>query len=228
MAKASLFDKVQTLIAANLHALVDKALQSNSIAVLDQYVRQVENSLDELEDAVATVGGQLKTLQRKQADFEAKADELDKNVDALLVDGKQELAAAAQSKLNSTRSLADSYKDQAEKQAAEYEKLQDARMKLEARLSTVKQEREELANLLELAKTKELTVKTVQSLDDLAGARDSDVARVAENIRSRLDQAQARSDMVASRLDNQMDDVLEHHQLDSQLDERRRRLGLTQ
>jgi phage shock protein A len=228
MAMASLFDKVQTLISANLHALVDKALQSNSIAVLDQYVRQVENSLDDLEDAVATVGGQLKTLERKAADFEAKADELDHNVDALLVEGKQELAAAAQSKLNSTRSLAESYKDQSQKQAAEYQKLLDARIKLEARLSTVKQEREELAALLELAKSKELTVKTMQSLDDLAGAGDSDVSRVAESIRARLDQAQARSEMVASRLDAQMDDVLERRELDTQLEERRRRLGLSQ
>lgn len=225
---ASLFDKVQTLISANLHALVDKALQSNSVAVLDQYVRQVENSLDDLEDAVATVGGQLKTLERKQADFDAKAKELDRNIDALLVENRQDLAVAAQSKLNSTQRLADSYKEQADKQRVEYQKLMDARTKLEARLSTVKQEREELAALLELAKSKELTVKTMQSLDDLAGAGDSDISRVAENIRARLDKAQARSDMVASRLDAQMDDVLERGELNVQLEERRRRLGLSQ
>ncbi|MHB0878460.1 MAG: PspA/IM30 family protein [Anaerolineae bacterium] len=225
---ASLFEKVQTLISANLHALVDKALQSNSIAVLDQYVRQVEDSLEDLEDAVATVGGQLKTLERKYVDFDAKAQELDRSVDALLVEGRQELAVAAQSKLNSTRRLADSYKEQSERQRAEYQKLMDARIKLEARLSTVKQEREELRALLELAKSKEITVKTMQSLDDLAGAGDSDISRVAESIRSRLDQAQARSEMMASRLDEQMDEVLERRELDTQLEERRRRLGLGQ
>lgn len=225
---ASLFEKVQTLIGANLHALVDKALQSNSIAVLDQYVRQVEDSLEDLDDAVATVGGQLKTLERKYADFDEKARELDRNVDTLLVEGRQELALAAQSKLNSTQRLADSYKEQSERQRAEYQKLMDARIKLEARLSTVKQEREELRALLELAKSKEITVKTMQSLDDLAGSGDSDVARVAESIRARLDQAQARSEMMASRLDAQMDDVLDRRELDGQLAERRRRLGLGQ
>ena len=225
---ASLFDKVQTLVSANLHALVDRALQSNSIAVIDEYIRQVENSLDELEDAIATVGGQLKTLQRKQAEFEAQARDLDKNIDAMLLQGRSDLASAAQSKLNSVQGLAENYKQQAERQSAEYQKLLDARLKLEARLSTIKQEREELVGLLDLAKSKEITVKAVGSLDDLVGAGDSDIARVAESIRARLDKAQARSEMQATRMDAQMDDILKRSEVESQLEERRKRLGLQQ
>ena len=38
---ASLLEKVQTLIKANLHSLVDSALQANSMAVIDQYIRDV-------------------------------------------------------------------------------------------------------------------------------------------------------------------------------------------
>jgi len=225
---ASLFDKVQTLVSANLHAIVDRALQSNSIAVIDEYIRQVENSLDELEDAIATVGGQLKTLQRKQAEFEAQARDLDKNIDAMLLQGRSDLASAAQSKLNSVQGLAENYKQQAERQSAEYQKLLDARLKLEARLSTIKQEREELVGLLDLAKSKEITVKAVGSLDDLVGAGDSDIARVAESIRARLDKAQARSEMQATRMDAQMDDILKRSEVESQLEERRKRLGLQQ
>jgi phage shock protein A len=223
---ASLLEKVQTLISANLHALVDRALQSNSIAVLDEYIRQVESSLEDLEDAVATVGGQLKTLQRKQEEYEGKARELDRNIDLLLQEGKEELATAAQAKLNSTLRLVESYREQVERQRAEYEKLQDARLKLEARLAAIKEEREELRALLELARSKEITLKAVQSLDDIAGIGDSDIARVAESIRARLDKVQARSEMLASRLDAQMDEILERRQIDQQLAERKRRLGL--
>jgi phage shock protein A len=223
---ASLLEKVQTLISANLHALVDRALQSNSIAVLDEYIRQVESSLEDLEDAVATVGGQLKTLQRKQEEYEGKARELDRNIDLLLQEGKEELATAAQAKLNSTLRLVESYREQVERQRAEYEKLQDARLKLEARLAAIKEEREELRALLELARSKEITLKAVQSLDDIAGIGDSDIARVAESIRARLDKVQARSEMLASRLDARMDEILERRQIDQQLAERKRRLGL--
>ena len=71
---ASLFSKVQTLISANLHALVDKALKANSVAVLDEYIRQAEDNLDDLQDALITVRGQVKTLERKWKIFQAEAE----------------------------------------------------------------------------------------------------------------------------------------------------------
>lgn len=224
---ASLLEKVGTLIQANLHYMVDQALQSNSLAVFDQYIRQVENNLEELEDATATVGGEALTMRRKYEEFAAKATELDRNIDIFLTEGKDELAVAAQSKYNSTKRLADSYKEQSDRQQTEYQKLLDARLKLEAKLTTTKQEREELQALLTLAKSKEISTKAIRSLDDLMGTGDADIARVAESIRMRLDKAQAESDMVTSSLDRQMDDILERNTLDIQLEERKRRLGLS-
>jgi phage shock protein A len=223
---ASLLDKVATLIKANLHYLVDQALKQNSLAVIDQYIREVEDNLDKLEDAAATVGGQVKTLKRKFDEFQTKADELDRNIDILLQEGREELAVAAQSKLNSTQRLADSYREQHERQKAEYEKLLDAKLKLEAKLTTIKQEREELQALLDLARAKELTAKAISSLDDLVGAGDDDIGRIAESIRTRLDKASARGEMAATRLDAQMDEVLERSTIDAQLAERKKRLEI--
>jgi phage shock protein A len=223
---ASLLDKVATLIKANLHYLVDQALKQNSLAVIDQYIREVENNLEKLEDAAATVGGQVKTLKRKFDEFQVKAEELDRNIDILLQEGREELAVAAQSKLNSTQRLADNYGEQHERQKAEYEKLLDAKLKLEAKLTTIKQEREELQALLDLAKAKELTAKAISSLDDLVGAGDDDIGRLAESIRTRLDKAAARGEMAATRLDAQMDEVLERSTIDAQLAERKKRLEM--
>jgi len=223
---ASLLEKVQTLIAANLHALIDQALKANSLAVIAEYIRQVEHNLEDLEDAASTIGGEAKTLKRKYDEFSAKSTELDQNIDLMLKEGKEELAAAAQSKLNSTTRLADTYKQQYEHQQSEYQKLLDSKLKLEAKLTTVKQEREEMQSLLDLAKSKEMTTKTMQSLDNLMGSGDQDVARMADSIRARLDKAQARSEMQSSRLDTQMDDLLERHTLDTQLAERKKKLGL--
>jgi phage shock protein A len=223
---ASLLDKVAILIKANLHYLVDQALKQNSLAVIDQYIREVEDNLDKLEDAAATVGGQVKTLKRKFDEFQTKADELDHNIDILLQEGREELAVAAQSKLNSTQRLADNYGEQHARQKAEYEKLLDAKLKLEAKLTTIKQEREELQALLDLARAKELTAKAISSLDDLVGAGDDDIGRIAESIRTRLDKAAARGEMAATRLDAQMDEVLERTTIDAQLAERKKRLGM--
>jgi phage shock protein A len=225
---ASLLEKIQTLISANLHAMVDSALKANSMAVFDQYVREVEDNLENLEDATATVGGELKTLRRKKAGLDQQTAELDRNIDIFLREGKEDLALAAQSKLNSVNRLNQNYEEMLERQEAEFQNLQDARLKLEAKLTTVKQEREELQALLDLARSKELTAKTIKSLDDLMGTDDADVSRVAEGIRVRLDKASARSEMLAGSLDAQMDEVLEKSTLDAQLAERKARLGLSE
>ena len=225
---ASLLEKVRTLISANLHAMVDSALRANSVAVMDEYIRQAENNLDALEDAAATVGGEVKTLKRKYDEYTAQLAKLDKDIDALLQQGREDLATAAQSKFNSTQHLVEQYKEQYERQQAEYQNLLDAKLKLEAKLTTTKQEREELLALLDLAKSKELTVKTIKSLDDIVGSGDADIARLGESIRARLDKASAKSEMMAGRLDDQMDEVLGKTELDTQLAERKKRLGLNQ
>jgi phage shock protein A len=223
---ATLISKVQTLISANLHALVDKALESNSVAVMDEYIRQAEDNLEKLEDAVVTVGGTVKTLKRKWEQYEAEAEKLDQSIDTLLLQGKKELAAAAQTKLNSTRRIASDYQEQWQDQQKQYEQLLSARRKLEAKLTTIRQEREHLQALLELAKSKEIAVKAVKSLDDLAGVGDADIARIGESIRARLDRADAQAEMYAGRLDEQMDELLEKSEIDVQLAERMRRLGI--
>jgi phage shock protein A len=223
---ASLLEKAQTLITANLHAMVDAALRANSMAVFDQYVREIEDNLENLEDALATIGGELKTLRRKKNDLDEKAAELDRNIDIFLREGKDDLALAAQSRLNSTDRLVQNYVAMIGRQEEEFQSLQDSRLKLEAKLTEVKQEREELQALLDLARSKELTAKAIRSLDDLTGSGDDDIARVAEGIRMRLDKASAQSEMLAGSLDAQMDQVLEKSTLEAQLAERKQRLGL--
>mgnify|MGYP003383447427 CR=1 FL=1 len=223
---ASLLDKVRTLISANLHSMVDTALKANSVAVMDDYIRQAEDNLEKLEDAAATVGGQVKTLKRKYDEEAAKAAKLDRDIDALLQQDRNDLATAAQAKYNTSQRLADQYKGQYEQLQREYQSLLDAKLKLEAKLTTTKQEREEMLALLDLAKSKELTVKTMKSIDDIVGSGDADIARMGESIRARLDKASAKSEMLASRLDDQMDEVLGKAELDTQLAERKKRLGL--
>ena len=223
---ASLIDKVQTLISANLHAMVDKALESNSVAVMDEYIRQADDNLEKLEDTVVTVGGTVKTLKRKWEQHQAEAEKIDRSIDTLLLQGKKELAAAAQSRLNSSQRIAADYQGQWAEQQKQYEQLLSARRKLEAKLTTIRQEREHLQALLELAKSKEVAIKAIRSLDDLAGVGDADIARIGESIRARLDRASAQSEMYAGRLEAQMDEVLDKSEIDIQLAERMRRLGL--
>jgi len=224
---ASLLDKVGTLIKANLHAMVDAALKSNSLAVFDQYIRDAENNLEALEDAAATVGGNVKTLARKVEQYTADAAKQDSDIDALLKQGKEDLATAVQAKLNTTSKLLAEYQSSYQKTQVEYQRLMDAKLKLEAKLTTIKQEREQMHELLDLAKAKERTVGAIRSLKDLEGVGDADMARITEGIRTRLDQAEARAEIETSRLEGQVDEALGKAELDNQLAERKKRLGLS-
>ncbi len=222
---ASLLERVGTLISANLNYLVSKALKANSMAVVEEYIRKVEDNLEALEDAAATVGGEAKGLRRKQGEFQSKADDLDHNIDLFLQQGKEDLARAAQSRYNTIARLAETYEEQATAQEAEYQKLLDAKLKLEAKLTEIKQEKVELQAMLDLAKSKELTHKVVEGVAGTTTA-DAGIGEMRDEIRRRLDKATAQGEVDASRLENQMAEVLEENTLDAQLSERKRRLGM--
>jgi phage shock protein A len=223
----SILDKINTLLSANLHAMVDTALQANSVKVMDEYVRRAEKDLENLEDATVTVGGSVKTLKRKYEEISAAVEKLDRDIDTLLTRSKADLAAAAQADMNTKQQLAQEYYEQWQQQQTEYQKMLDAKLKLEAKLTTIKQEREHLQALMELAEAKAATTKSIKSLNDIAGVGDQDVRRLAESIRARLDREDAQLEMSTSRLQGQMDEVLEKGAIDQQLEERRKRLGLS-
>ena len=69
--------------------MIDKALQSNSTAVIEQYIRNVESNLAELEDAASTVGGEVKSINRRLLEQQARSSELDRAIDAFLKSGNE-------------------------------------------------------------------------------------------------------------------------------------------
>lgn len=222
---ASLLERVNTLISANINWLISKALKANSLAVVDEYIRKVEDNLDALEDAAATVGGEAKTLKRKYEEFQSKAEELDRNVDLFLKKGKEDLALAAQHRYNTMQRLAETYKEQYRRQEEEFQKLLDAKLKLEAKLTAVRQERAELQAMLDLAKSKELTHRVVEGVGGVTDA-EAGIKEIREEIQRRLDKATAQGEIDASRLDKQIAEALEADELQQQLAARKARLGL--
>lgn len=220
----SLLEKVNTLINANLHGLVDKALESNSVQVMDEYIRQAERNLEALEDSAATVGGTVKTLKRKHEEFAAAAEKLDRDIDTLVVKGKNDLAAAAQAELNSKQQLAQEYYEQWQEQENQYQKMLSMRLKLEARLTGIKQEREHLKALIELAAAKKVTTKTIKSLDDISKIGDEDLNRMSQQIRARLDEEDSRLEMATTNIADQIDEAVQGGEIERQLEERRKRL----
>lgn len=222
----SFMEKVRTLINANLHSIVDRALEANSVKVMDEYIRQAEKNLEALEDSAATVGGTVKTLKRKHDEFAAAAEKLDRDIDTLILRGKKDLAAAAQADLNTKQELAQEYYEQWQQQQEQYDMILNMRRNLQAKLTTIKQEREQLIALMELAEAKKVATKTIKSLDGLATVNDAEINSLADNIRSRLDREDARLEMATQKLSDEISDAIGDSEIDRQLEERMRRLGV--
>jgi phage shock protein A len=222
----SLFEKINTLISANLHGIVDRALESNSVQVMDEYIRQVERNLEALEDSAATVGGTVKTLKRKYEEFASAAEKLDRDIDTLIVKGKNDLAGAAQAELNTKQQLSQEYYQQWQDQELQYQKMLDMRLKLESRLTLIKQEREHLRALIELAEAKKVTTNTVKSLDALSNVGDEQISSLSEQIRARLDREDARLEVATRNISEEIDEAVRGGEIERQLEERRKRLGM--
>jgi len=100
------------------------------------------------------------------------------------------------------------------------------RLQLEARMTTIKQEREHLRSLIELAEAKKVTTKTIKSLDGLAKTGDEEINNMADKIRTRLDREDARLEMATANISDQIDEAVQAGEIDRQLEERRKRLGM--
>ncbi len=223
---ASLFQKLRTLILANLHDLADRAISKNDLAVYDAYIREAEQEIDEYRHTIAPLFAQVKESRRRREALATKAAQFDLMVDEYLLKGQRTEAMVTQKRLTSTLDLIKTYDASLARQVASAEMLDDIRVKLEGRLAIARQEREELAYLLELAKAKELSVKAMKSLDDLMGEGDSEVAQAAENVRRRLDHADAAWEVQTSSLDNQLSDAMHSLEVEAELAARMERLGL--
>jgi phage shock protein A len=223
---ASIFQKLRTLIRATLHEMADEAIQRSDLAVYDEYIRRAERELNEFRNTIRPMIAQVKTTKRRREVLANKAAELDYLVDEFLKQGKETEAMVSQKQLLSTLELVKTYDSSLERQVAAAEKLDDVKIKLEGRLAIAKQEREELAFLLQLAKAKEVSTKAMRSLDSLMDEGDLEVSQAAENIRKRLDRADAAWEVQASGLDNQLDDAMHSLEVEAQLAARMERLGI--
>ncbi|MFN2224342.1 MAG: PspA/IM30 family protein, partial [Candidatus Promineifilaceae bacterium] len=188
--------------------------------------QRAESELAEFTQTINPMIAQVKTTRRRRENLANKAAELDYAVDAFLRQGKRTEAMVTQKQLLSTLDLIETYDGSLERQVAAAERLREVRVKLEGRLAIAKQERQELGFLLQLAKAKEVSTRAMRSLDSLMDYGDGEVAQAAENIRRRLDHADAAWEVQAGGLDNQLDDAMQSLEVEAELARRMERLGI--
>ncbi len=220
----TLLGKVKILISATLHSIVDQALQANSLDVFDEYIRQAERSMDALKDAMVDLGASVKMLKRKYDEAANDAAKLDLDVDQLLKADKTTLARVTQSKLNQQTEIAKVYQSQFQKQSSTYQTLYDVITVLQSKVDMLHSQRDQVAVLLQLVKTKKIAARSIKDVQSIADDR---TKAIVEDVKTQLDNADARLEVATSRLSDQIDEETDNVELNAQLEQRRAKLGLS-
>jgi phage shock protein A len=207
---------------------VTVGLDAQSLALYDQYLRDVEAYGHQIEDSAATVYAGIQANKRRLEGHEAELARLASRVDEALSAGAEEQARLLQADLVIQQELVETTRNQIINQEADRQRLLTGRDETRHRLQTMQAERPSVEALLAIIRAGRLAEQIELTLGSLAqlGA-ESDVGRVASGIWQRLDEAEARWQRVAGSLGIDAASVAaEEAQVDAQLAERMRRLGI--
>lgn len=223
---ASLMQKLSALIQGSLHELVDKAMREKSLAVIDVYIRDAGEGLDELNDAIGTLDANLMGFNRERDRLATRAEELDTAVNSFLMKGDNSKAQAASAELMHIKELLAMQEQTITQAKADLVEQRRGKDILQSKITAMRYEREKLAALLEMAKAKEANLRAREKAADVLGNGDIDMDNLAKSIYQRLDKADARLKESENTLESSIDDAINADKVNADLEERRRKLGL--
>jgi phage shock protein A len=224
---ASLMKKLSALIQGSLHELVDKAMREKSLAVIDVYIRDAGEGLNELNDAIGTLEANLTGFTRERDRLAARAADLDKAVDSFLLKSDNSKAQAASSELMHVKELIAMQEKTIAQTTADLVEQRRGKDILQSKITAMRYEREKLAALLEMAKAKEANLRAREKAADVLGSGDIDMDNLAKSIYARLDKADAMLKESENTLESSIDEAIDADKVNADLEERRRKLGLT-
>jgi hypothetical protein len=215
-------------ISQRLHAIVDRALEARSLALYDQYVRDVEAYGRQIEESAATMYAGIQANKRRLVGHEEEAQRIDRRIDELILAGEEDQARILQSDLEVQEELIATTRRQIANQEADHRRLLAGRQETRERLQLVRGERPGVESLLAVVRAGQLMEQIELTLAGLAQlGEESAAGRIAAGIQRRFDEAELRWQMATA--DQQADAALEaaeESQVGDQLAERMRRLGL--
>ncbi len=223
--------KVKLLLTANIHDLLDRALNTNKPAVFDEQINLLQGSLEKITVCLGESIGREKTLAREASDLKEQLARIDVEMDRLLDLEEREkdqlkrasisaLATNRQASFNSLSQVLELKEDQLADTQAQTVQLQDAKLKLDARVDMLRAQKSRLLALISERKAAEAHGRVLSTTDLLSRFSPESLIREEEEAVER-----ARG-IVAARtgsVEQQIDDLLGNDQIQQQIEERRAR-----
>ncbi len=228
--------KAKLLLTANLHDLLDRALNANKPAVFDEQINVLQGSLEKITICLGESIGREKTLTREISELKDELAKADSDIDRLLEMEQKEsdqvrratitaLATNRQAKLNSFDQVLDLKSDQLVEAKNQTVQLEDAKIKLAARIEMLRAQKSRLMALIGERKAAEAQGKALSTVDILSRFSPEALVREEQEAVER-----ARGIVVArsTTVEHQLDDLLGNEALQQQLEDRRSRRKLLQ
>ncbi len=218
----SILGRIKDLLSANINSMLDKAEDPEKMA--NEYLRQLTNELYEARTNVAAAMADETKLEQKMVEFQGQADQWQSKAEAALRAGDEELAKAALSRKVQAQKMADQYRTQHAAQEEQVDALQEALVDLETRIAETKAKKELIIAKKNRAQTQEALQSTMRSMGQV-GALDK-LDQLEEKVDDRLAKAEAMSKLEGDSLDNRFRDLERNQEVDSELEELKRKLGM--
>ncbi len=221
--------KIGMLFRMTLHDIVDKALHGNPIVTLNEYLRDHQEAYDQMEEDVAATGGNLKTARRKVQEYTDYISQLNDEIQVILTNADPTDDYKANNKateLVGQEELLENQKRVLDSAEKTYKAVSDTRDKLQGRIISLKNQIALLKAIKSEADVKNMSADILIKSANILSSGSVSVESLAETIRARRDQADARLEMAMEKVNSSGGDNLVQSKADAKLAEIRSRLGI--
>jgi len=228
---ASILDKVKTLLSANFNDLIDQALKRNPIKMLNEYLRQHEEALDEMRSDRAVALGSLKTAERKVVETQDMIARIEGEIEAILTDndpGNDYLAENLVQDLVGQEEKLEVLNKAYESALRVNKALQMAASKMQGRIISLRNQISLLEAVKFEADIKRMSADRLISSARMISSGTTSVESLAEEIKLQRDKADAKFELAMGTMDGALESNSGQSRASARLAQIRNRLGVEQ
>jgi len=226
----TLRQKARVLSLAWLHQIADAAIDTHSIPVVQQHIRDLEQAISELREAQAQNAGSIAGLNRQISQLHQQESVLNTQADALLQlqPPREDLAATVEQRLEEVENNLTPLNNQLEKSQAIQAQYEQAMSALDAKHNSMMSQLRTLQSLDTSATAEDRAARALHSVSSALGGTAS-IDDITARIQGRSDVAHARLQQEMGSFTPQPDpvaDVLAQSAMQQRLAARKARLNL--
>ncbi|WP_026569707.1 MULTISPECIES: PspA/IM30 family protein [Sediminibacillus] len=217
-----MFKRVSTIVSSELNAMLDKA--EDPVKMLEQFMRDMESDIREVESSVAKQIANEKMLKRKYDDAQALVDKRQGQAEKAIEAGNEDLARRALEDKKDQQEQADTLKESWDRAQNDSKVLRDKLDEMKKEYQQMKLKKDSLKARAESAKTRTKMNRTMSSIGSDESKRGFE--RMEEKVLQFEAEADTSDDLSASSksLDDEFES-LEKSGVDDELAALKKKLG---